>query len=81
MKQEAHEPETHIVHEDGGDDFAHVPLGTQETWNGSPYPPAYEGEDQVGPNPQLVIGDVTVVRGAQSRRALEAAVRATLSHW
>lgn len=37
--------------------------------------------DQEGPNPQLVIGDTTVVRGLPSRRSLKATVKQRLSDW
>ena len=37
--------------------------------------------DEEGPNPQLVIGDTTVVRGLPSERSLKAIVKQRLSDW
>jgi hypothetical protein len=40
-----------------------------------------KGADEEGPDPQLVIGGETVVRGLPSRKALKATIRKRLSDW
>ena len=41
----------------------------------------FTGADDEGPNPQLVIGGETVVRGLPSRKSLKATIRKRLSDW